>query len=123
MAGLAGVSWFSLQKAASDPGQDVPALCGNFNLVDTGSEALVKTAGLIAALDRVITSDTVVAHLAGALGKPVWILLHHALDLRWLTTGADSPWYPSAKLFRQIQPGAWADVIAEVKAALMVEVG
>ncbi len=113
---LEGVSWYSLQKGSAD--QDVPALADKFNLIDTGSEALVETAGLITALDLVITSDTAVAHLAGALGKPVWLLLHHAPDWRWLTEGVGNAWYPSARLFRQSQPGAWAEVIAEVKAAL-----
>ena len=121
LAELSGVSWFSLQKGVSDPGQDVPTLSGSFNLIDTGSEALVETAGLIAALDLIITSDTAVAHMAGSLGKPVWVLLHHAPDWRWLTTGADSRWYPSVRLFRQLQPGDWAPVIADVKTALIEE--
>jgi len=121
LAALEGVSWFSLQKG--DPAQDVPALSSKFKLIDTGSEALVETAGLIAALDLVITSDTAIAHPAGALGKPVWVLLHHAPDWRWLTTGSGNPWYPSARLFRQLQPGAWAEVIAEVMSALIAEVG
>jgi hypothetical protein len=61
------------------------------------------------------------AHLAGALGKPVWIMLAKASDWRWLLERSDSPWYPTARLFRQLTPGAWDPVIAEIAAALAVE--
>ena len=63
----------------------LPGLSDDFDIIDTGSEALVETAGLIQALDLIITSDTAIAHLAGSLGKPVWVLLHHAPDWRWQT--------------------------------------
>ena len=76
------------------------------------------TAAVISELDLVITVDTSVAHLAGALGKPVWILLPHVADWRWLQERDDSPWYPSARLFRQRAPGKWLDVIEEVGVAL-----
>jgi len=66
------------------------------------------TAALISQLDLVISVDTGVAHLAGALGKPVWILLTHAPDWRWLLDRDDSPWYPSARLFRQRETREWA---------------
>jgi ADP-heptose:LPS heptosyltransferase len=72
------------------------------------------TAALISQLDLVITVDTAVAHLAGALGKPVWILLPHAPDFRWLMNRTDSPWYPSAILFRQSNAGAWESVIENI---------
>ena len=61
---------------------------------------------MIARLDLVITVDTAIAHLAGALGKPVWIVLHVAPDWRWLAKRTDSPWYPTARLFR-VTPGEW----------------
>jgi tetratricopeptide (TPR) repeat protein len=79
---------------------------------------LADTAGLIANLDLVITVDTAVAHLAGALGKPVWILLGHFPDWRWQWDRTDSPWYPTARLFRQPAPGEWARVMGEVAVAL-----
>jgi tetratricopeptide (TPR) repeat protein len=76
------------------------------------------TAALISLLDLVVTIDTSVAHLAGALGKPVWIMLQHSADWRWLLGRNDSPWYPTARLFRQRQAGNWADVVHDVAGAL-----
>lgn len=76
------------------------------------------TAALIAELDLVVTVDTSVAHVAGALGKPVWILITAAPDFRWLLNRADSPWYPSARLFRQATLGDWPTVIATVREKL-----
>lgn len=76
------------------------------------------TAALIAELDLVIAVDTAVAHLAGALGKPVWVLLPYSPDYRWLTGRRDSPWYPTARLFRQDRVGDWAGVIEAVRAEL-----
>ncbi|WP_395824050.1 tetratricopeptide repeat protein [Collimonas sp.] len=78
------------------------------------------TAAIIANLDLVISVDTSIAHLAAALGKPVWILLPWAPDWRWLLERNDSPWYPSARLFRQQQAGAWPDVMRRVADALQV---
>lgn len=81
------------------------------------------TAALIAALDLVISVDTAVAHLAGALGKPVWILLCDLPDYRWMLGRDDSPWYPSCRLFRQARTGDWMAVIKEVTSALSVYSG
>jgi ADP-heptose:LPS heptosyltransferase len=77
------------------------------------------TAALISLLDLVVTIDTSVAHLAGALGVPVWIMLQHSADWRWLLVRDDSPWYPTARLFRQQRPGHWASVINGVTQALL----
>jgi tetratricopeptide (TPR) repeat protein len=81
-------------------------------------DSLADTAGLIAQLDLVIAVDTAVAHLAGALGKPVWLLLPAAPDYRWLLGRTDSPWYPTLRLFRQPEPGNWAAVIDALATAL-----
>ena len=77
-----------------------------------------ETAAAIAALDLVIAVDTAVVHLAGAMAKPVWILPPHAVDFRWMYGRDDSPWYPTARLFRQTSPGNWSEVIARVGGAL-----
>jgi Flp pilus assembly protein TadD len=77
-----------------------------------------ETAGAIEALDLVITVDTAVAHLAGALGKPVWVLLPHVPDWRWQLEREDSPWYPSMRLFRQRRRGDWEEVVSRVKSEL-----
>jgi len=81
-------------------------------------ENFADTAALISCLDLVISVDTSVAHLAGALGRPVWILLPFVPDWRWLLDRDDSPWYPTARLFRQDEARAWDNVIARVHAAL-----
>lgn len=84
---------------------------------------MADTAALLSHLDLVIAADTSVAHLAGAFGKPVWILLPFAPDWRWLLERQDSPWYPSMRLFRQTKPGDWAGVIEAVRLALVEKTG
>ena len=101
----------SLQKEPA--GEDHSLIDHHVELQD-----FADTAALISQLDLVITIDTAVAHLAGALGKPVWIMLHHNADWRWLLDRDDSPWYPTARLFRQKRPGDWAGVVADVVRAL-----
>ncbi|MFP3248229.1 MAG: glycosyltransferase family 9 protein, partial [Paraburkholderia sp.] len=81
-------------------------------------ESFADTAGLIAHLDLVISVDSAVAHLAGALGKPVWIALPFTPDWRWQLKRNDSPWYPGVRLFRQNVRGDWTHVVAEIRAAL-----
>ncbi len=97
------------------------ALLGGLpNLRDCAPELgdFADTAGLIAQLDLVITVDTSVAHLAGALGRPVWLLLPYAPDYRWLLGREDSPWYPTMRLFRQPATGDWATVLDRVGGGL-----
>ena len=77
-----------------------------------------ETAALIENLDLVITVDTSMGHLAGALGKPVWILIPKAADWRWMLNRDDSPWYPSVRLFRQQTPGAWDVPMGRLRSAL-----
>jgi FkbM family methyltransferase len=99
------------------------------DLVTSGAAALVEdlsariddfadTARCLKQLDLVITVDTAVAHLAGALGVPVWVALSTTIDWRWMRERSDTPWYPSMRLFRQPRPGDWPAVFAEIKAAL-----
>ena len=111
------VRWYSLQvgERASDLARLAPSAA-----VDLSSRLtdFAETAAAIANLDVVITTDTAVAHLAGAMGKPVWILLMFAADWRWLRGRDDSPWYPGARLFRQRSPGDWSGVIDRLKAEL-----
>jgi tetratricopeptide (TPR) repeat protein len=82
--------------------------------LDGGPDAFLDTAALLDELDLLITSDTAVAHLAGALGRPVWLLLKFAPDWRWLSERQDSPWYPTMRLYRQSTPGDWAGVVERV---------
>jgi hypothetical protein len=77
------------------------------------------TAALLSQLDLVISVDTSVAHLAGALGKPVWVLLSHIPEWRWLLDRSDSPWYPTARLFRQDHTRTWDTVIVRIREALL----
>ncbi|WP_190274165.1 tetratricopeptide repeat protein [Geitlerinema sp. PCC 7407] len=114
---LAGTTWYSLQKGPQT--QDLQVL-GDARIENVGDRCqdMADTAAAIAQLDLVITVDTSVAHLAGALGKPVWILLSYAADWRWLLERTDCPWYPTARLFRQPSPGDWASVFRQVHQAL-----
>jgi tetratricopeptide (TPR) repeat protein len=111
-------NWISLQKGeAADQLTDVlPNLPADVRLHDGSSHDadLAETAALTATLDLVITTDTSIAHLAGALGKPVWILLPHQADWRWMRKIETTPWYPTARLFRQPAPGDWSTVFARV---------
>jgi len=86
---------------------------------DTGVRCFHETAELISGLDLVISVDTAIAHLAASMGTPTWILLpHHRTDWRWMRERADTPWYPSARLYRQTPAGRWDDVIAALRADL-----
>lgn len=110
----ANVEWHSLQKEYRL--QDQTAL-NQFKQIQHHQNDLndfADTAALIECLDLVITVDTSVAHVAGALGKPVWILLPYAPDYRWLLNRTDSPWYPSAVLFRQTAYGDWQTVLGDL---------
>ena len=113
-----GVHFFSLQKGEAAADCKTPP--SGMKIVDWTQELndFADTAALIVNLDLVIAADTAVAHLAGALGKPVWILLPFVPDWRWPLEREDSPWYPSMRLFRQPRRGDWDSVITRVADAL-----
>jgi ADP-heptose:LPS heptosyltransferase len=102
------------------PAADAAVLKERSDLLHFGDDIknFSDTAALIATLDLVISIDTGVAHLAGALAKPVWIMLLSMPDWRWLLDRDDSPWYPTARLFRQDETRAWDSVIGRVQVAL-----
>jgi hypothetical protein len=110
--------WISLQKG--EAAEQLASLPGDVLVVDgsSGERDLAETAALVATLDLVITTDTCIAHLAGAMGKPVWILLPHLADWRWMEMSERTPWYPTARLFRQQTAGDWAGVLERVCAGL-----
>jgi len=108
---MPGISFINLHHGAAASGLGLPDLSAQ--LTD-----YAETAALLDNLDLVVTVDTSIAHLAGALGKPGWVLLPAAPDWRWLLGRADSPWYASLRLLRQQQAGDWTDVLAQVMRAL-----
>jgi len=113
-AAVTGVRFFSLQKI-------LPAgPAAKFEIADwsAGFTDFAETAGLIDNLDLIISVDTAVAHLAGAMGKPVWLLLPFVADWRWLRERTDTPWYPTTRLFRQKTAGDWKEVIDRVTESL-----
>ena len=115
---LPDIEWFSLQKSdGEDQIASVPA-AARIRQLDARND-FARKAALIAGLDLVISVCTSNAHMAGALGKPLWVLLCHAPDWRWRLDRSDSLWYPTAHLFRQPAPGDWASVVAEVRTALI----
>jgi hypothetical protein len=112
------LSFVSLQKgSARRQLADLPATRRPTDFNDLLTD-FAETAGLVANLDLVITVDTAIAHLAGAMGKPVWILSRFDGCWRWLQNRDDSPWYPTARLFRQTEPGRWDTVVQQVTQAL-----
>lgn len=114
---IPGVTLYSLQKERS-PAEIEQLMAAGITDCSPYLNDLADTAALIQQLDLVITVDTVVAHLAGAIAKPVFILLPHVPDWRWLWNRQDSPWYPTARLFRQPDRGDWPGAIAQVRTAL-----
>ena len=108
----ANITLVSLQRDQSPPSHDCMIDCSAL-LTDFS-----KTAALIKQCDLIITVDTVIAHLAGSLGKPTWIILPFVPDWRWLLDREDSPWYNSVRLFRQHTHKQWDDVFERVATAL-----
>ena len=115
---VCGARFFSLQKGAGCDeisGHDLPA---NFVALDREITSFDDTAAIIANLDVVVTCDTAVAHLAGALGKPVFVMLPHTCDWRYGLASEANAWYPTMRLFRQATRGDWTDVVGRVARAL-----
>ncbi len=113
-----GAVFVSLQKPV--PASDLAAMAQFRGMIDLSTELtdFGETAAVIENLDIVLTVDTSMGHLAGALAKPAWIMLPKAADWRWMLDRSDSPWYPTVRLFRQGYPGAWDVVLAEIAGAL-----
>jgi tetratricopeptide (TPR) repeat protein len=122
LADVPGVQLISLQKGVgteqlgSTARRFVPLDLGR--QIDEGGDAFVDSAAVMQLADLVITSDTALAHLAGAMGLPVWLVLHFAGDWRWLRDREDCPWYPTMRLFRQHEWGDWSGVFQRVAEAL-----
>ncbi len=122
LAGIEGVRLISLQKFAGL--EQLDALAGAFEVTRLGREydveegAFLNAAAIMQSLDLVISADTALAHLAGALGVPVWVALPKVSEWRWMHDREDSPWYPTMRLFRQSRTSNWSDVVARMHTEL-----
>jgi tetratricopeptide (TPR) repeat protein len=117
LAGLEGINLFSLQKgiAADELPAALAARLRRYDEdFDDDPDAFIDTAALMAGLDLIVTCDTSIAHLAGALGRPVWLALRHVAEWRWLAERADSPWYPTMRLFRCGEGDDWTALFAAI---------
>ncbi len=126
LAGVPGVRLISLQRGFGEeqlseatPGVAIERLPADY---DAGAHAFLDAAAVMTSLDLVVTCDTSIAHLAGALGRPVWVALKRDSEWRWLRGRNDSPWYPTMRLFRQETAGDWAGVFAAMASALSAAV-
>jgi tetratricopeptide (TPR) repeat protein len=120
-APLFGVPNIQIHSLQRDEGRaELAAAASTWNVIDHGDamKDFADTAAIISNLDLVITIDSAAAHLAGAMGKPVWVMLPYSADWRWMNDRDDCPWYPMMKLFRQSSVGDWAGVTQRVAAAL-----
>jgi len=115
---LPGISFVTLNPAMAANDEEKLARLGNVVHLAKQFADFADTAAAMAELDLIISVDTSIAHLAGALGKPIWILLPYVPDWRWMLDRDDSPWYPTARLFRQPKPGDWDSVVATVRQEL-----
>jgi hypothetical protein len=118
LAKLPGVRLISLQKDASEYELQSIHAESLGNEFDAGPDAFLDTAAVLQNLDLVVTADTAIAHIAGALGRPTWIALKHLPDWRWLLKRSDTPWYRSVTLFRQPVEGDWPAVFMQMEQRL-----
>jgi ADP-heptose:LPS heptosyltransferase len=115
-----GIFFISLQKEYPD--SNLPALARlPIERINEATDGFDNTAALMEHCDLIISTDTSIPHLAGALGRPVWLLLSYSAEWRWLVDRTDSPWYPTMRLFRQRRLGDWESVATDVIAALAGE--
>jgi tetratricopeptide (TPR) repeat protein len=121
--GIPGVTVYSLQKCPREADIGEYGCQGLIANVAPRLGDFADTAAVVEQLDLVITVDTAIGHLAGALGKPAWVAVPFAPDWRWLLETETSPWYPKHRLFRQSEPGGWDDVFARLRKALREQVG
>lgn len=113
-----GVEFWSLQTAADNEEWCVWSAAAGQPLRVAGESSAERTAAFVAGMDLVISVDTFAAHLAGAMGQPVWLLLKPAADWRWMVGREDSPWYPTMRLFRAQSDGEWTNILREIRDAL-----
>jgi hypothetical protein len=111
LAAATGIHWFGLQK--DNRGARIPGL--KLEWLETSSTTFDDAAAIVKGLDLIISVDTSIAHLAGALARPVWLLASHAPDWRWMRGCEDSPWYRTMRIFRQANAGKWWPVLERVR--------
>jgi hypothetical protein len=111
-----GVALFALQKDVRPVDRAMATTFRNLQLLGDEITDFRDTAALLTLMDVVVTVDTSIAHLAGALARPLLLMLPNVCDWRWMLRRDDSPWYPTARLFRQTRPGHWSEVIQHVGA-------
>jgi len=117
------IEWISLQKDMSESDADLLASRADIRRFGDELTDFADTAALVELMDVIVTVDTSVAHLAGAMGKPVWILLPCNPDWRWLLDREDSVWYPTARLYRQSSIGDWTSALRRLREDLEKELG
>jgi tetratricopeptide (TPR) repeat protein len=123
LAKLPGVHLFSLQKGSAS--EQLAQVATSWPITDLGPQLdektgiFMDTAAVLKHLDMMVTVDTAIVHVAGALAAPVYMALAHVADWRWLLERDDTPWYPTVRLFRQREPGQWSDVFERIAAAIM----
>jgi tetratricopeptide (TPR) repeat protein len=126
LAELSGVRLICLQhRTQLDPVRKLATEMGMELLdepLDTGGKAFIDTAAILESLDLVVTPDTAIAHLAGALGRPTWVALKRVPDWRWMLARSDTPWYPTLRLFRQRESGDWNEVLEAMARELKARV-
>jgi ADP-heptose:LPS heptosyltransferase len=113
------IEWFCVLNEIRPGDQGAFEQSGAVRFLGDQLQDFADTAALIDRMDLMISVDTSIAHLAGALGKPIWVLLPFAADWRWMSERTDSPWYASARLVRQARPDDWDGVLQEVRQALL----